>query len=597
MAADLAGLEKSFNWEVRVLYLVPIGLVLAIISIDAAIIFMGVAMLGILVTDSLFTVIVMTAFLRPILLTLRSSSQRAGRQSEAFKLIARTKWTSLAGVSLAVTSSTMLYINLILFVVLPDTFFTGNQWLNPLSTMSNIDSILNDTGMLLISGLLTSASFLNARHGIYRVGPASSQGRTTGAVALARSQLEAITSTLNITDEFLPPQQQPPGIDLKRIATALQEDMFQKTSRGASNPGRVLNDAVADVVDKEYGPISHLFFDRCVEEAGDMVTELREKYHGIRRGHLSIYKDVLVQIRQEPQFVELQRRSEKLVEDCVALDRPRLQSSSTLSGLYRTGENVSKRYDAMMTQVGRKTGATFHKASLKGLLRVCEKLTLTPSPNTWKPERVCDICRGSIECKDFVTMTTVLRLLCDLDSELFVTGQAGGILEKICITRTKDRFGHPTSGGWADIMVNFYFEDDGDRHICEVQLVHSQLYTVRKNMGAHQTYSMFRAALEIMEMLGEDPEEDVDARDLEVLSSLEWVGPVGTSSRRRSLVGDSWKLTAQTLEAKNKALEAKSEALETKSEALEAKIASLEDSQNSLQAQVLKLESLVTGLE
>ena len=36
-------------------------------------------------------------------------------------------------------------------------------------------------------------------------------------------------------------------------------------------------------------------------------------------------------------------------------------------------------------------------------------------------------------------------------------------------------------------------------HICEVQLVHSQLYTVRKNMGAHKTYSVFRAALELLE--------------------------------------------------------------------------------------------------
>ena len=95
-----------------------------------------------------------------------------------------------------------------------------------------------------------------------------------------------------------------------------------------------------------------------------------------------------------------------------------------------------------------------------------------------------------------------LRLFRDLDAELGATGETGGILEKICITRGKNRFGKPTSGGWADIMLKFYFVEDEGVHICEVQLVHGQLFTVRKNMGAHKTYSIFRAALELLEMLG-----------------------------------------------------------------------------------------------
>jgi hypothetical protein len=49
-------------------------------------------------------------------------------------------------------------------------------------------------------------------------------------------------------------------------------------------------------------------------------------------------------------------------------------------------------------------------------------------------------------------------LLHDLDQELKVTGVAGGITEAICIVRCKGRFGRPTSGGWADIMLTFHFE-------------------------------------------------------------------------------------------------------------------------------------------
>jgi hypothetical protein len=73
-------------------------------------------------------------------------------------------------------------------------------------------------------------------------------------------------------------------------------------------------------------------------------------------------------------------------------------------------------------------------------------------------------------------------------------------------------------------MFNFFFEDDEARHICELQLVHSQMYTVRKEMGAHATYSTFRAALELMEMLDLDPEMGSDTKELEMLGALVWKG-------------------------------------------------------------------------
>jgi hypothetical protein len=116
-------------------------------------------------------------------------------------------------------------------------------------------------------------------------------------------------------------------------------------------------------------------------------------------------------------------------------------------------------------------------------------------------------------------MISVLRLLQDLDTELKVTGEAGGIEDKICIVRSKRRFARPTSGGWADIMVNFHFKDDNSKHICEVQLVHSQLYGVRKHMGAHKTHGDFRAAKELCEKVGANPE---DGGDASVQATLIW---------------------------------------------------------------------------
>ena len=59
--------------------------------------------------------------------------------AEAARHIERTKWTVLAGTALAVGSSSLLYINLILAVVMPDTFW-HNPWLHPLVFMLNLDS-------------------------------------------------------------------------------------------------------------------------------------------------------------------------------------------------------------------------------------------------------------------------------------------------------------------------------------------------------------------------------------------------------------------------------------------------------------------------
>ena len=101
-----------------------------------------------------------------------------------------------------------------------------------------------------------------------------------------------------------------------------------------------------------------------------------------------------------------------------------------------------------------------------------------------------------------------------------MTGVVGGITEAICLVRCKGRFGRPTSGGWADIMMNFHFEDDAEwTHVCEIQLMHAELYSVRKNMGSHRSYQEFRAALELCEKVGVDPEEGSDA---DILDALVW---------------------------------------------------------------------------
>jgi len=120
---------------------------------------------------------------------------------------------------------------------------------------------------------------------------------------------------------------------------------------------------------------------------------------------------------------------------------------------------------------------------MKRLSRVFEKAELCYNGRV---DRVLDIARASIE----------VQLVEQIEQcvELFDKS------EKLNIVRVKDRFAHPTAGGWSDLQLNVSFNVDGPRHIGEIQIVHKHLMLVRRNMGAHEEYSQFRGEQEILEL-------------------------------------------------------------------------------------------------
>ena len=66
------------------------------------------------------------------------------------------------------------------------------------------------------------------------------------------------------------------------------------------------------------------------------------------------------------------------------------------------------------------------------------------------------------------------------------------------VVRVKDRFvANPTSSGWRDLMINFFFVDDPNRHVCEVQVVHSKMLVARQGLPGHAIYGRTRNALEV----------------------------------------------------------------------------------------------------
>jgi hypothetical protein len=83
------------------------------------------------VMDTYFSIIITTLFLRPISKVL-SDAQPMAHRSAAVQRLQKTKYDTLFGSSLAVVSSSMLYLLLLAFFDGRTEVFQNNVWLNPL---------------------------------------------------------------------------------------------------------------------------------------------------------------------------------------------------------------------------------------------------------------------------------------------------------------------------------------------------------------------------------------------------------------------------------------------------------------------------------
>jgi hypothetical protein len=105
--------------------------------------------------DTYFSVLITKSFIEPIAKVLEEAS--AANQSEGYKRMQQTKWHTLVGSTLVVFSSTFLYINCLLCFMIGGPFW-ASAWLNVSVFGMNLDSILNDIGMIVLSGALKNAS-------------------------------------------------------------------------------------------------------------------------------------------------------------------------------------------------------------------------------------------------------------------------------------------------------------------------------------------------------------------------------------------------------------------------------------------------------
>jgi hypothetical protein len=209
-----------------------------------------------------------------------------------------------------------------------------------------------------------------------------------------------------------------------------------------------------------------------------------------------IYGSVLALVQKDPSFGAFVSAFDALPSggECRQVDGDALALLVTARRAKVQFDDVLAMLEARCVAAG--IDASVRNAPLKHLFRVCEKLALEEKNGVgerrWQAHGICDVVRGSVTCDDMGSLATVLGILLKMHEE-----------GHLVLVRGKNRFSHPTPGGWADGMLNFSVRVLGEgggaalQFVCELQLIHGKLLTARKEMGGHAVYGGFRCAGEL----------------------------------------------------------------------------------------------------
>ena len=249
-----------------------------------------------------------------------------------------------------------------------------------------------------------------------------------------------------------------------------------------------------------------------------------------RKSSLAAYSECLEGCLKDPNFEQYTRKIGELQDFLKRKGRLELakQQGSEFDQLVQDAASLWDKYGKFLHELAGRTCGDDKKATaatvapLKGGWRALEKMVLQPRPEgssgpreaNLDASKLLDILRGSLKCKDFNELSMAVSWLEKFDSDLGKDEEGQDKMDKetldlfgrIKILRVKERFGEPTSGGWADLLINFVFEDDNSKHVIELQLQHEQMLAVRSGGKAHTAYNRFRSAYELLETIGKEKE-------------------------------------------------------------------------------------------
>ena len=177
------------------------------------------------------------------------------------------------------------------------------------------------------------------------------------------------------------------------------------------------------------------------------------------------------------------------------------QTTSDSATLYQHAAQIFAKYQTFVNGIVESVKDEIKvslPSKLKKMGRIIEKTILKRKDDPGNVNKVCDIDRGMVLCDDMSQIASVVDYL-----------QSQQEANVIVVTRVKDRFFKaPSAGGWRDCMINFFFINDPNQHICELQLIHNQMMTARKGLPGHAVYNRVRNASELLMLIAAETPKD-----------------------------------------------------------------------------------------
>jgi hypothetical protein len=223
------------------------------------------------------------------------------------------------------------------------------------------------------------------------------------------------------------------------------------------------------------------------ENTAQNVDLLMAVVSELRLGFTSIYNAVGDRIAKERGYADAIAFFANL-QGALGSPGSMCQGRNHLIALYLDGANIKPLFDELIGKIAKASKGVFKESPLKHLFRAVEKtaMKLATDPNLGRADNVYDIVRCMVEYKTMAALAAGVRAL--------------EACKNVTVLRVKDRFSNPTPGGWMDVMVSVEIKGDRNKHVCEVQFVHTNLLLIRKGMGGHDEYAVYRSAVELLEV-------------------------------------------------------------------------------------------------
>eukprot|EP00931_Biecheleriopsis_adriatica_P054410 TRINITY_DN32008_c0_g1_i1.p1 TRINITY_DN32008_c0_g1~~TRINITY_DN32008_c0_g1_i1.p1 ORF type:complete len:371 (+),score=85.25 TRINITY_DN32008_c0_g1_i1:78-1115(+) len=296
-------------------------------------------------------------------------------------------------------------------------------------------------------------------------------------------------------DKFLPPKEAAKDEGLTPLVKLLNH--YEKSLRRYGRWSFMEIPHLLRILDSIEG-----FMQQYVQRArnSQYVELMKEVYyrHGIkfRRVYTTIVQDVIMSEPGFDDFVRVVSEKEPVCNSAGLGKAQFLEPSSSgnkaLLPLYMEAFIAQEKLLKLGERLERETGAKVLPAPLKKMWRCLEKMILkyaSPGDDNGSAGQLKDIARLAIQ-GDMRQLLAAFILLWEATD--------------VRVVRIKNRFAEPPQSGWADCQLMLTFQEDERQHICEIQLVHPQLFVVRKTMGAHKEYVKLRSAEELMNIYEEE---------------------------------------------------------------------------------------------